>query len=164
MPAAPRDWAEPFFEQAREDLAAARAVFSADSAATLCMLLQMVFEKMAKAAVARSGGAVPHRHQVVSRLFVALERDQRGHDLLRQHPNVRAFILQLEDAQPSVAKDLDAHGPRLEYPWEDATGAILYPAHDLNLAKRVRDPKDRIAQDCLKFATALEKELLNIIP
>lgn len=48
MSFAPRDWADPFLEQAREDLKAAWAVQSAQSASTLCMLLQMVFEKLAK--------------------------------------------------------------------------------------------------------------------
>ena len=48
----PRDWANPFLEQAREDLRAAEAAYNATCESTFCMLLQMTYEKLAKAAFA----------------------------------------------------------------------------------------------------------------
>jgi hypothetical protein len=48
-----RDWADPFLEQARADLRAAQAAYAAQCESTFCMLLQMTFEKLAKAAFAR---------------------------------------------------------------------------------------------------------------
>ena len=42
-------------EQAREDLVAAQAAYGAGCESAFCMLLQMTFEKLAKAALLRSG-------------------------------------------------------------------------------------------------------------
>ena len=164
MPATPRDWSDPFLEQAREDLRAAYALHGADCSLTLCMLLQMVFEKLAKAAFARAGATNANSHQVASRLFLLLERSPSGKKLLQATPNVRQFVIELENAHPAVANRTVPPWPRLEYPWEDTTGMVLYPARDLPLAKRVRNPNDRIVVDCLKFASAFEKQLSTIIP
>ena len=49
MPTA-RDWAEPFLEQAREDLRAAEVAYDAKCDSSFWMLLQMTFENLAKAA------------------------------------------------------------------------------------------------------------------
>lgn len=164
MPAAPRDWADPFLEQAREDLKAAWAVPADASPSTLCMLLQMVFEKLAKAAYARSGLVVPHTHRAASHLFAVLLRHPAGADILRAAPSVRQFVMELEAAQPSLAGQQPQPCPQLEYPWEDPVGnTVQYPARDLPLARRVQSPRDRIALDCLKFASAVEKKLTTII-
>jgi hypothetical protein len=164
MPATPRDWSDPFLEQAREDLRAAYAVPAADSASTLCMLLQMVFEKLAKAAFSRAGAVNANSHQVATRLFLLLDRNPVGKTLLQATPNVRQFVAELENAHPAVANKSAPPWPRLEYPWEDASGKVLYPAKDLALARRVRNPNDRILVHCLKFASALEEQLTTIIP
>ena len=98
-------------------------------------------------------------------LFLLLDRDPRGKMLLQAAPNVRQFIIELENAHPFVANKTDgsaAPWPRLVYPWEDASGRVLYPARDLSLDQRVRNPSDRIAADCLKLANALEKQLTTI--
>ena len=161
----PRDWSDPFLEQAREDLRAAYLVSAAVCPSTLCMLIQMVFEKLAKATFARQGQVVPMTHQAASRLFPLLLRYPQGQQLLTASPNVQAFVLALENAHPAVAGRLNPPAEQLEYPWEDATtGAILYPAHHLSIVKRVRDPKDRTVADCLKFASALAKEMPIMIP
>ncbi|MEI6807594.1 MAG: hypothetical protein WCN95_02640 [bacterium] len=166
MPFAPRDWADPFLDQAREDLKAAWAVSqSRESASTLCMLLQMVFEKLAKAAHARSGNMLPRNHRATSHLFALLLRHPAGVNLLRASSNVRQFVAELETAHPAEARKQQQPWPQLEYPWEDAVaGLIRWPAHDLPLARRVRDPRDRIALDCLRFASALVKQLPTIVP
>lgn len=165
MPAVPRDWADPFLEQAREDLRAAWQISPAESPSTLCMLIQMVFEKLAKAAYARSGLAFPRTHQAASHLFVVLLRHPAGTALLTASPQVQHFISALENAHPAVASRQNPPWEQLEYPWEDtATGNVLYPARDLSLARRVQDPTDRIAIDCLKFASALAQQLPTIVP
>ena len=168
MPPVPRDWADPFLEQAREDLKAAWALVDANpcpAPSTLCMLIQMVFEKLAKAAFARAGLVVPKNHQVATRLFLMLTRHPSGKAILTVYPNVEQFITDLENAHPAVAGKQIPPWPQLEYPWEDtATGIIQYPAQHLYLVRRVQDPKDRITLDCLKFASAMEKQLTSIIP
>ena len=166
MPATPRDWADPFLEQAREDLQAAwLLVPSEQCASTLCMLLQMVFEKLAKAAYARGGHAVPRTHSAASHLFAVLQRHPAGKTLLTASPHVQQFVADLENAHPAIAGRQVPPWPQLEYPWEDVgTGTVHYPAKDLFLARRIRNPKDRIALDCLKFASALEKQLTTMVP
>jgi hypothetical protein len=164
VPASPRDWADPFLEQAREDLKAAWSVPASQSASTFCMLLQMVFEKLGKAAYARAGNVVPRTHQAASLLFGMLLRHPAGEALLQVNGNVRQFVIELEAAHPQVARRQPQPWPQLEYPWEDpAAGTVFSPARDLPLARRVRDPKDRIALDCLKFASALAKQLPVIV-
>lgn len=165
MPATPRDWSDPFLEQAREDLRVAWSLPAERRGSTFCMLLQMVFEKLAKAAYARSGAVVPHTHKAASHLFEVLLRHPAGVEILRTSPGVREFVAQLEDAQPSVAGKHAQPCPQLEYPWDDpAHGTVFFPERDLGLARRTRDPQDRIALDCLRFASAIEKHLPTLIP
>lgn len=164
MPAAPRDWADPYLDQAREDLRAAWSVHSEPAASTFCMLLQMVFEKLAKAAYARAGNVVPKTHRAASHLFAILRRHPMGTRMLQANPNVQAFVAELEEAHPAIAGRHQPPSPQLEYPWEDETGAVCSPNMHLPLARRVADPRDRIAADCLKFADALAKQLPQIVP
>lgn len=168
MPVANRDWSDPFLEQARADLRAAWNLSQADPAdcaSTLCMLLQMVFEKLAKAAFARQGQVVPRQHGTATRFFQLLGRHPSGQMLLRASPNVQAFVEQLENAQPSIAGGQNPPWPQLEYPWEDtASQTVLYPEQHLPLAGRVQNPGDRIILDCLQFASALEKQIPIMIP
>ena len=103
MPITPRDWSDLFLEQAREDLRAAWLIPSEVSASTLCMLIQMVFEKLAKAAYSRGGHVVPKTHQAASHLFAMLLRHPAGKTLLQASPNVQQFVMELEAAQPSIA-------------------------------------------------------------
>ncbi len=162
-----RDWALPFLQQAREDLKAAYSIAPSEAASTFCMVLQMVFEKIGKAGYLLGGSPLVKSHRAFSMLFNLLDRNPTGKTILQDNPNARQFVVELELAHPANARPDDTHGqlPQLEYPWEEpATGAVLYPARDLHLAKRVRDPRDRIAADCLKFASALEKHLMEIIP
>jgi hypothetical protein len=73
MPVA-RDWADPFLEQAREDLRAAEAAYDAHCESSFCMLLQMAYEKLAKAAFARKGNVPIKVHEGASRLLVLLAK------------------------------------------------------------------------------------------
>lgn len=165
MPAAPRDWAVPFLEQARADLRTAWAIPASARGSTFCMLVQMVLEKLAKAAFARSGQVVPRNHQVAARFFPMILRRPGGVPLLQANAAAQQFVLQLEVAQPSIAGQLPQPCPQLEYPWEDpATSRVHHPEVDLPLVRRVQDPRSRIALDCLRFASALEQDLFILIP
>lgn len=85
--------------------------------------------------------------------------------MIRASPQVRQFVAELEAAHPAVAARQPQPWPQLEYPWEDGgASAVLWPARDLPLARRVGNPHDRIALDCLKFADALAKQLPALIP
>lgn len=163
-----RDWSDPFLEQAREDLRGAWAVHGerrANCPSTLAMLLQMVFEKLAKAAFARSGQELPRSHGVASRLFLLLLRHPAAQQILQVTADVEQFVCELECAHPAVAGRCNPPAPQLEYPWADPdTGQVYYPARDLHLARRIQDPKDLIAARCLTFASALAKELPHMIP
>lgn len=104
-----RDWAQPFVDLAAADLAAARACVGVGGcSATFCMLLQMTFEKLGKAAIARrtplTAGLLepPHSHQTASRLIELLLRSPGG-AAVAPSPAVRAAVVDLENAHPDVA-------------------------------------------------------------
>jgi len=178
-----RDWANPFLEQAREDLRAARAARAAPPPgcpSTFCMLLQMTFEKLGKAAFARDRSNLqapepPHSHQTVSRLLGNLERAPGGFTLKgitsdKDRARIFSAIRELENAHPdTVKKNMVSHGfpqsPQLEFPWKNPTsGVIEWPARHLPIALRVNDPRDRIGADLLKFAEALESQFDVLFP
>lgn len=165
MVASPEAWAEPFLNQAREDLRAAWTIDRSEAASTFCMLMQMVFEKLAKAAYARSGNHIPRSHRISSHLLLVLKRHPAGREIPQANAQVLGFIVELELAHPSSARLQPQPFPQLEYPWEDPeAGKILYPARDLPLAKRITDPQDRIASDLLKLASALANRFDEIFP
>ena len=129
------------------------------------MLLPMVFEKLAKAAYTRSGFTIPKTHKVMTHLLAFLGRHTVGRQMLGASQNVVNFIRLLEEANPNLAGLYPQPCEQLEYPWEDpSTYTIFWPEQHLSLVRRVRDPKDRIALDCLRFASDLEKKLVVIIP
>jgi hypothetical protein len=71
--ATPREWADAFLAQARVDLEAARLVEAVPS--VFAMVLQMTFEKLAKAALLRSGATAlstaTTTHRAASRMIRA---------------------------------------------------------------------------------------------
>ncbi|GMV18165.1 MAG: hypothetical protein AMXMBFR56_63890 [Polyangiaceae bacterium] len=166
----PRDWAEPFRRQASEDLLGAQAAYEAGAFSTYCMLMQMVFEKLAKAAFARSGAPVPRNHQVATRLIEVLRRTPAGGAIMIGGDRTLAAIQELEAAHPAVVADAVRRGaatqyPQLEYPWENASaGAVEWPGEHLPMARRVKDPADRIGADLLKTARAFLKHFDAMFP
>lgn len=155
----PRDWAGPFLEQAREDRRAAEATYSSKIPSTFCMLMQMTFEKLAKAALARKNIQPPRSHQVASRLLLLLQR-MLGGPLLPGVSTTLTFaaIRELENAQPAVVSHAVSQGsaqyPQLEYPWENpVTHLVEWPARHLPIARRVADPGTLLV---LSFSSWLE--------
>ncbi len=166
----PRDWAGPFLEQAREDLRAAEATYSSNSPSTFCMLMQMIFEKLAKAALARKNIQPPKSHQVASRLLLLLERTPSG-TVLPGVSTTLAFaaVRDLENAQPAVVNQIVKNGgaqyPQLEYPWKNPnTNFVEWPAKHLPIARRVADPRDPVGPQLLKLARTLEARFNILFP
>lgn len=107
----------------------------AEEPSVLAMLLQMVLEKLGKAALLRGGqitlAAATSSHAAATRMVQILANNRRGCERLGWQPSVvrlhvAPIVARLERAQPQLA----AGGPGLEYPWEDPTGAVRWPARD----------------------------------
>lgn len=154
-----RDWADAYLAQARADLAGARLVGTSEPS-VFAMLMQMVFEKFAKAALLRSGSitltAATKTHKAASRM-VATMRIQRGlmapmGGSLIWHAAFEVMEA-LERAHPSVARG----NAQLEYPWETNAGVVFWPARDLDIAARLGNPKSNLAAHLSDFASKLDR-------
>lgn len=166
----PRDWADPFLVQAREDLRAAEAAYNARCESTFCMLLQMTYEKLAKAAFARQGIQPARKHDRASRLLLLLGKNPAGPMLPGYQRRVLDVVQELENAHPAIVSNaMKKYGvpqyPQLEYPWENsASGTVEWPAQHLPIVQRVRDPRQRIGADLLKFAHAIDTQFDALFP
>jgi hypothetical protein len=162
-----RDWAQGYLEQARADLRGVRAMGSA-SPSTLAMLLQMVFEKYAKAALLRQRtlplDAVRRSHRAASQMLLSLRRQRAVFALLggaKVWEDVLWVVDALEAAHPQLAA---VHAPQLEYPWEDVHGAIQWPARDLQVAKALGDSKRGLAPRVFQFAELMDQQFEAMFP
>lgn len=170
--AADRDWAVGFLEQARADLGAVRALsssraFTAAQASVLAMLLQMAFEKLAKAALLRSGlktyEEAKRSHKAASAMMGAMKRQKTliaplgGAHVWRAAIDV---VETLEGCQPSIAQG----APQLEYPWENASGVVQWPAAHLPLASKLANPRSTLALHVIDFAVQLDRKFDTIFP
>ena len=163
------DWAEAFFAQASEDLAAAKKL-EGETPSVLAMLLQMTFEKMAKAALLRSGQAtieqVCRSHAAASRMLAVMKRNRSmlrtlGNGYEYAWKDVLPVVTELERAHPQLA----GRGPQLEYPWEEAdSGGIRWPARDLPIAQRLAAPGSMLGSRVMKFAAQLEQQFDQVFP
>jgi hypothetical protein len=161
------DWAFAYREQARVDLRAASAL-GATEPSIFAMLMQMAFEKFAKAALLRSGAVslsfATSSHRAASRM-VATMRLQKGLMARIGGPHVWSAALEvveaLERAHPSLAAG--AGGPQLEYPWENQ-GAVMWPARDLPIASKLGNPRSNLAAHVIDFAHRLDTHFDEIFP
>lgn len=142
--------ADAFLRQAEEDFRALMSMDQCEAPSTCCMLMQMVFEKLAKAKLAKDNGEWPPKihdinHYLLKRLT---SREPNKKQKYLPDGKIMEFALSLEDAQPSAAKDCM---PQLEYPWKDGVGIVYCPADDLFLAKRIINPCDRIRVEVINY-------------
>ncbi len=150
-------WARAYVAQAQEDIAAAKAVATV-APSTFLMLMQMVFEKTAKA-VLLAGDRVPPKHLetshvAISKVLTIIRRYHREEYAAFGLKRMNLTIREIEMLHPQVAKRRG--GPRLEYPWRDpATGEIRWPAGHLPLSAQVIDPTRRTGSELVKCAQAL---------
>jgi hypothetical protein len=159
-----REWADAYLAQARADLVGARLV-GTSAPSVFAMLLQMVFEKFAKAALLRSGSTTlaltKSSHKAASRLIAAM-RLQRGRMAPMGGPHVWGAAFEaaeaLERAHPAIARGAE----QLEYPWETPNGEVCWPSRDLVIAAKFGNPKSNLAAHVMDFATKLDHHF-NVI-
>jgi hypothetical protein len=156
--ASQRDWATGYYMQALADMRAAR-ILQGQEPSVLAMLLQMVLEKIAKAALLRGGQLTIDRakgsHSAASTLVHLIGNNSRLCKRLGLVPaTVRKLLApvvdQLERSHPSLSPE----GPYLEYPWEAPSGEIQWPAEHLGVARRFR-PKSVEGQRLFDLAERL---------
>lgn len=165
-----REWADAFLAQARADLEAADAVAASGVAASsLAMLLQMMFEKLAKAALLRTRSAaledVTSTHGTARRVLLVLRRERRRFEPLggaKAWEDVIWIIEELERSHPQLARGkADA---KLEYPWETTAGGIQWPERDLPVAKHLGNPRSNLKTRVTKFADHFASRFDQLFP
>jgi len=164
-----REWANAYRAQAAADLEAAR-LLQGEAPSVLAMLLQMVLEKLAKAALLRSGAMTfknaARSHVAASRMILVLKRNQHllagvGDRGSHAWKDVLPIVQELERSHPQLA----AGRPQLEYPWQDTTtGEVRWPAKDLPIANRFADPKSTEAARTTRFAMELNRAFDGLFP
>jgi hypothetical protein len=147
-----RLWSSALRHQADEDLLAVELLAgSGGPASVLAMLLQMVFEKLAKAALARTDIHAFHAcrtsHVAASRLISSIKNQAKYTELKYNWGDVLPLVQELERAHPALAK----RGPHLEYPWE-AGSEMGLPSTHLSIVKQLSDPRDLKAAKLVRFA------------
>ncbi|RVU44720.1 hypothetical protein EA187_09255 [Lujinxingia sediminis] len=128
-------WASAYVDQAREDLRVAQ-MLQGRHPSVLAMLLQMVFEKLAKAALLYSKKIdvedAQRTHKAAESLMAIFRTHPRflgvfpGTSQRRWLPTAK-LVAELTRLHPQIARG----GPHLEYPWEREDGTIGVPARDL---------------------------------
>ncbi len=155
-------WGQAFLRQAEADLRAAEALVKDGSAAsTACMVIQMVFEKLAKAYRLKNGESYSSvrqgSHRTMEKLIQTLQRQREifrndlGGPTDQRWKQLLGMLKALEDAQPSIAQDAR---PQLEYPWSQG-GQVRWPEDHLALGKKLMDPRNRLAADLLRLGHTL---------
>lgn len=159
-----REWSDAYLAQAKEDLTGAIAV-QGRSTAVFAMLLQMSFEKFAKAQALRRGSYarsyLASHHGICEDFATALYNQHLFIDGLgnkRVWDDAKYVILALEKAHPALAKA----GPHLEYPWEDTNGKVLTPIKNLAIVQTLADGTNRYAANTIAFGKALSENFHTI--
>jgi hypothetical protein len=149
------EWAAELLDAARHDLRAAKvlAANTDNHAATVAMLLQMVFEKLAKAYLARTDwpAFIKHRrsHAAATRFTQFLKlNNKRLLPIGLRSSNVLAWVEALTRAHPAIAKN----GPHLEYPWEQGE-RVCSPSRDLLIVTELGDARSLALPHLLRFAS-----------
>jgi len=158
-----REWAEAYLEQAREDLKAAQ-IGRINAPSDFCMLMQMTFEKAAKAALLRKGTIRLEKavssHSGASKLVKILKTNREYLPLADMGKpylwkDILPLLTELERSQPSLA---GKGQPSLEYPWENSEGTVCWPARDFPMIARLKS-SPQIAPRLLKFASLLISDI-----
>jgi hypothetical protein len=159
------DWSVAYLAQSREDLEGARIVAASGIAPSVtAMLLQMAFEKLAKAALLKTGAvtlaSVRKTHKAASAMLRTL-RVQRG--ILEPLGGTKSWedvlwvVEELERFHPQLAQE---HMGTLEYPWETIDGTIRWPAAHLPIVHSLAHSTLRIR--VVNFATLLQQRFDQI--
>lgn len=166
-------WAEAFFAQAQQDFLLAYQGLKDEKkySASSYMLLQMFFEKYAKAVYCHSKKQLPPRNHKTSQVFKAtLKRSPKYIKFLkmvrsssrpRTYLDFFDFLSKLENLQPSNAnrgETVDIK-PQLEYPWKPpSNNSYCAPCSDLDFIHEAENPKSRIYLKVIPTAQGLIKD------
>jgi hypothetical protein len=159
-------WTAAFVEQAEADLQVVRQVALQPRGqlgrSTVAMLLQMVFEKLAKAALAMNGQPPRRTHKAVQYLGALFpRRGRRDPELYAKFQSQLPLLLELEASNPAVveaeAQTNGVEAPQLEYPWADPTAptGVRTPEGSLPVAKRLASPRSTELNQLIMLATDL---------
>lgn len=163
-------WADAFFVQAKQDFSLAYLGIKDETkyTASSYMLLQMFFEKYAKAVYCYSKKELPPRNHKTPQIFLSmLKRSPKYKVLLKKSTHSSGqrtyldffdFLSKLEDLQPSNAnkgRTVDIN-PQLEYPWKNTTDhTYCAPCSDLDFIYEAKEPRSRIYIKVIPTAQAL---------
>ena len=167
-------WSEAFFAQARQDflLAMLGAQEISKHGASVCMLLQMFFEKYAKAVFcSMNNGQLPPRNHRTAKTFLSVLRGSSKYSKFKKNSNnssIQAtnrrfldffdFISKLEALQPSNANSgkTEDDTPQLEYPWKHPSSTVFNsPCDDLDIIHEIENPQSRLFTKILPIAQSL---------
>ena len=157
-------WCQALRGQADEDLRVAELLGSQEGAplSVLAMLLQMSFEKIAKAALARADPVsfVAHlrKHRAASVMVAQIRNHRRYAELRYRWKDVLPLVEAIERSNPA----LSPQGRHLEYPWEDAAG--VHMPRELPVVAELGDPKRPRAPELLRLARELLARFDEIFP
>ncbi len=167
-----KTWSEAFFVQAKQDFYLAlhgmknSSLIETESyESSVCMLLQMFFEKYAKAVFCVQTGMLPPKNHLAAGNFLdAIKKSSKKYKKWKDNPSYKScfeFIKKIESLQPSNAnkgKEID-DCPQLEYPW-CFHNVIYSPAKDLDIVPELRNVNSPILSRVIHFA----KNLIDSFP
>ena len=167
-------WSKAYFAQACQDFQLAKigAQEISKHGASVCMLLQMFFEKYAKAVFCRmNNNQLPPRNHRTAKTFISLLRGSSKYSKFKKHINPVInrtsnrpfldffdFISKLESLQPSNANagKSEDDSPQLEYPWRNRTSTEFYsPSENLDIIHEIENPQSRLFTKILPIAQNL---------
>jgi hypothetical protein len=154
------EWASAYLDQAQVELEAARQAIDPSVRA---MLLQMTFEKLAKAALLKNGqwsiARAQETHRGATHMMTQL-LTRRSLSVLGYNRHVVERVLKplvdaLEELQPAIARSLGRNaGPWLEYPWSTPQNSVTSPRRSLPGLEHYQGRSIRVAQ-LMRFADVL---------
>ena len=172
-------WSEAYFAQACQDFQLAKVGVQEISqhGASVCMLLQMFFEKYAKAVYCRmNNNQLPPRSHRTAKAFLSVLRGSSKYSKFKKHINSTAskdanrlfsdffdFLSKLEALQPSNANGgkVEDDSPQLEYPWRNTASTDFYsPSSHLDIIHEIEEPQSRLFTKILPIA----QNLINDFP
>jgi hypothetical protein len=142
-------------------------VVTTTAPSVFAMLMQMAFEKFAKAALLRAGAVTLQHAQSTHRAasqMVKIMRLQRRFLAPLGGPNVWLDVLWAVEALEGVHPTLAQGGPQLEYPWVTSADVVQWPAQHLPIAASFGNPRNNLAARVIAFASNLDAHFDDIFP
>ena len=164
-----KDWSDAHLKQARSDLEVYEFLKSEKGLPHCHELhyIQMATEKLSKAAMyqdnpSHAGPIKTHKTflkflKIAERAPSLKKRFQMSASQWRAHlKSLRTVAFEIQKLAPAVA----GNGPNSEYPWEDHTGTVFFPAgHNFRIHIILSKPKGR---SLLKFVKLISREFPSL--